>query len=276
MSRIDAIIDGSALFARSFFAGQRHESDAILAGLRSTLGVIHHTRSTHIVFCWDGKRKSVKPRGPKPEGYDDERQRFQETVSWLLGVPQIISEEHEADDLVATIVDLPTEADELYVVSSDKDLQQLQGCRLDIPVHYYDLNSKAALTRSMILEKWPVKKPSQIAIALAIIGDKGDGILGIHGWGPKKVKVLFKEVDQKMNFQQAFEAVEAQIPEDKLQSFYDSLEATILHRDALVQAMPAEIVWRSPEELDEMNLGELAEQYSFLYSSRRPIESIEI
>jgi 5'-3' exonuclease len=259
---IDIVIDASSLYARAFFAAQRSGTDPVIAGLRSFLGLINRTKATRAIFCWDGKSKSEKVRGEKPEGYDDHRASFQDNIDWLWSCPQIRSLDHEADDLVATVVYSDLISQEVYVVSGDKDLQQLMDCRKDRVVGYYCLNKKRLLTTEEVVEKWTIKRPSHIAVALAILGDPVDGISGIKGWGPSKVAKLFEAVPHGSTFEEAVLAIDDQIPEPLKQTFYDCLEATILHQDAVLESGPQKLNWRHPHELGDANLGEIREQYS--------------
>jgi 5'-3' exonuclease len=264
---IDIVIDASSLYARAFFAAQRSGTDPVIAGIRSFLGVINHTKATRAILCWDGKSKSEKVRGEKPEGYDDHRASFQDHVDWLWSCPQIRSMEHEADDLVASVVYSDLVSQEIYVVSGDKDLQQLMDCRKDRVVGYYCLNKKKILDTDEVIEKWSIKKPSHISIALAILGDPGDGISGIKGWGPAKVAKLFEAVPAGASFEEAVLTIDDQIPESLKQTFYDCLEATILHQDAVLESGPQKLNWRHPDELGDANLSEIREQYSSGYYS---------
>lgn len=267
---IDIIVDASSLYARAFFAAQRSQTDPVIAGLRSVMGVINHTKATRAVFCWDGKPKTEKVREEKPEGYDDHRTSFQEWVTWLWEIPQIISENHEADDLVASIVYSDQVSPTMFVISGDKDLQQLMDCRSGYDVRYYCLNKKSVLRTDDVVEKWSVKRPSHIAIALAILGDQGDGISGIKGWGPVKVAKLFESVTPEMSFEEAVLEVDSQIPDVLKQTYYDCLEATILHQDAFIESGPKKINWRHPSELDGANLSEIKGQYSTGYYDAIP------
>ena len=89
-----------------------------------------------------------------------------------------------------------------------------------------------------------------------------DGISGIKGWGPSKVAKLFEAVPHSSTFEEAVLAIDDQIPEPLKQTFYDCLEATILHQDAVLESGPQKLNWRHPHELSDANLGEIREQYS--------------
>jgi 5'-3' exonuclease len=208
---------------------------------------------------------------PKPAGFDEARSKFIEKAEWLLGIPQIIDDQLEADDLVASLVHSDRVAPKTYVVSGDKDLMQLAGCRGDIDVQYYCLNKKAVLQADDILARWSIKQPSHVAIALAILGDPGDGIPGIKGWGPVKVAKLFESVTPAMTFEQTVAVIDGQIPVKYKQIFYDCLEHTLLNKDAVIDYGPMAINWRHPSELADAGLEDLRDQYSTSYYAAVPV-----
>jgi 5'-3' exonuclease len=121
---------------------------------------------------------------------------------------------------------------------------ELPNCR------YYCLHTKAVLSTKFILNKWHVKRISQVALALAIIGDPVDNIKGVHGWGSVKCKELFETVRSEMRFAEALEVIVAQIKdEEKLEQFYESLDRTLLKTNVPGVPEPAEIDLAEPAEV---------------------------
>ena len=94
-----------------------------------------------------------------------------------------------------------------------------------------------------ILQRWKIKRPIQLAIALAIQGDSSDNISGIKGWGPKKVEKLFESVTPDMEFEAALSAIVSQIPENKQEEFFESLDLTLLDCDIPGVPSPVEPKW---------------------------------
>ncbi len=257
----DCIFDGNSLFARAWYASQSspiQDADGkpiagIDAGIKIVLSLLdQHSgkigRVDRTLFCWDTAPKREKPRPDKTPEYDEELARFSSTMEFLFGSANAIPPSHEADDCVATAVYRALEDPvQMYVVSGDKDLQQLQGGN----VHYYCLNEKSVLSRAFILHRWKVKRPAQIAIALAILGDPGDAVPGIRGWGPKKVEKLFQEVTEDMDFNQALTVVERQIPDHLKSVFYESLDLTLLDPGVPDVPSPAPLIWGNGNFLTE-------------------------
>ena len=235
---IDFVFDGNSLFARSWYAAQSSgESNpdeyaveiahSLVFGLMDSRNDRIGVKPDRTLFCWDTTQKKDKERTPKPPEYHEAIRSFRKSLTQLIGAAHAKIEGHESDDLVATAAYSIPESHEVYVISGDKDLQQLQGGN----IKYYCLNQKQVLSRMAILSRWKVKRPSQIALALAIIGDSGDRIPGIKGWGPKKAEKLFEYVDPDMDFKEAMDAITAHMPPKAHQEFMESLELTLLQPD---------------------------------------------
>lgn len=271
----DLLIDGNSLFARAWFATMAKQentpTDAIRAGLTTIFSLLNVNndklgeRIDRILIGWDGINKRDKGRDPKPAEYHQTRELLIEYLTLLLKPTHAQVKAQEADDVVATAV-AQSDADTVYVVSGDKDLQQLAGGN----VLYYCLNTKALLSTRSICDKWNVKHPNQVAIALAILGDKVDSINGIRGWGPAKVKKLFQAVTPKMTLEEALRSIESQIAEaipghGVLDSFYGDLDLTLLRYDlaGVPAASPVEVA--EPEVVEELNLPQFMEFYRPVY-----------
>jgi 5'-3' exonuclease len=274
----DMIVDGNSLYARAWFATTRDYID-VNAVLRSCIQTICsllnrdvprlNARIDRTLFCWDGEhgRDKGDHRVEKPPQFHEGLAILQEVLPGLIGTANAIAPVNEADDAVATSVEKST-AEDIYVVSGDKDLMQLAGDH----VHYFCLNTKGLLSRPIMLNKFGVKHPRQIAIAQAILGDKIDNIPGIKGWGPKKVKTLFEVVTAEMSFVEALEAIERQIPDVHLEAFYSSLERTLL--DITLEGLPepAPLVLMTVEEALDIGIEGIEDAWIRLvnsYSGRR-------
>jgi DNA polymerase-1 len=98
-----------------------------------------------------------------------------------LGVPIYRLPGFEADDLIATIVEKLRDEDVcIYVVSRDKDLEQLLSDR----VRLFD-PSKDAETDVAALLATKGYSPQQAVEVQTLSGDSTDNIPGVPGIGPK-------------------------------------------------------------------------------------------
>jgi 5'-3' exonuclease len=208
---------------------------------------------THALFCWDKGAKRDKHRAPKPEGWAEGIEFTKSCCEKVFSVPQVSIDTFEADDVVATAAhNLKDRSDveTVYVCSGDKDLTQLVGGK----VSYYSFNESSILTPTFISLKFGVKKPEQVAIALAILGDQVDCIQGVAGWGRKRVDKLFSEVTLEMTMLEVAEFAASKIPPDKLQDFIDSLQLTLLQVDVPGVPEPAQINYCNEDVMKSIGL----------------------
>lgn len=264
----DLLVDANSLWARSYYAVANKPVFDPAEAVRIALTTFLRVLDTHsngigqvhrLLFAWDGAKKRDKGRDPKPPSYYETREYFKEAADVLFAPEHAQLEDYEADDVLATAATQST-AKKVYILSGDKDLHQMHGQ----DVHYYCLNSKGLLAQRYINMKWGVKHPSQVAIALAIMGDKVDNIPGLRGWGPAKVKHLFKRVDPRWNFGEALQTIVEQIPENLHEAFYASLDLTLLNTE-----LPG-VPQAAPLILADMSAAEALEWPTFI-SAYRPI-----
>ena len=267
----NAIFDGSSLFGRSWFASQKVDQTepgiAIAFAIKTILNIMHpdfnrlNILFDRMLFAWDSEHLIKKHREPKPPEYHETRRTLQEVLTLMFKAAHCEHPDYEGDEIVATAVfNTEPEAD-TFVFSGDKDLQQLVGGG----VHFYCLNTKAVLSPQFICNKWHIKRPNQLAIALAIQGDSVDSISGIRGYGPKKVQQLFDKVPKSAKFDEALRLIEAQIPESKLEEFYLALNRTLLSANVPDVPAPAEINMRSPIDIANLEMPDVMFRYQDVY-----------
>lgn len=260
----DLIIDGNALFARSYFAamssnGNVPDPERTVAFTVNTVlsmlipesmgGKLSDLNPERVLIAWDGQQNAAKKRSAKPPVYHETRAAARDVLAYLLGVPWIEHDTYEADDLVATAA--RAEPGRIVIVaSSDKDLMQLRSKR----VHFYDLNAKALLSEAFICAKFHVKHPQHIALALAIQGDASDAIAGVPRWGPVKVRKIFEQIAKEADFTSVFDQVIAQVPESLQEAFLESLQRTLLNDQVPGVPLPGAVKPVSYDEAQELEL----------------------
>jgi len=267
----DMIIDANSLYARSWFAAQRistSPNEPLRLVLQTLLLLLSprtdriEERIDRILFGWDGAKKVEKNRADKPPEYHEMKAIVKDALTFIFNVPHAEHPDYEGDDIVATAV-YQTKAEIVYIVSGDKDLMQLQGG----PVRYYCLNQKATLSRQFILNKWHIKHPNQLALALAIIGDPVDNIPGIPRWGAKKVQKLFEHIPPDMPFEQVVDAIDAQVPEELKPALWESLNRTLLNTDVPGVPEPGLIQLASPKDVASLGVPGIAGFYDDVWNA---------
>lgn len=153
-----------------------------------------------VVVCWDGGvsayRTTLYPdykaaRRERPEE-DEPEKPFAQAKEFLTlaGLHHVERAGWEADDLIAcywrTIRPIDTH---ITILSSDKDLLQLLGPNC-VQVRVSAKPPTDRWDRDRVLAEFGCE-PSQLALAMALAGDPGDGVPGIRGFGMKTaVKAL--------------------------------------------------------------------------------------
>lgn len=247
----DLLVDANSLYARAWYAANQEPSEAIHHVLNLSIMLFNiHRAGEHVdrvLFAWDGGQKQDKGRAERPPEYEDNKTLAMEWFEFLFGAINIRIEGIEADDIIATAAANST-AGHIIVATGDKDLHQLCSSKVSI----FDVSAKGMVSKREILKKWGVKRPSQVAIALAIQGDACDKITGIKGWGPKKVQKLFEAVSPEMQFEDAFNTILEQIPDTKQEEFYAALDLTLLRSDIPGVPEAANLKLVSPRQLSNL------------------------
>lgn len=267
----DLVFDANSLYARSWFAAQRINTDpreALRLALNTVMLLLDpHTNKIgsifdRTLFAWDNQQKQEKQREPKPAIYHETKEILKELLEFMLGTVHAEHPDAEGDDIVATVVYNTKPEDLVYIVSGDKDLMQLQGGNCQ----YYSLNDKAVLSSSFIIHKFHnIKRPSHVALELAIIGDPVDNIPGIVGYGEKRCKKLFEAVTPDMNFKTAMNAIMGQLEELQQTQFLNALERTLLRCDVEGVKPPAPIIMPPPDEVEALGIPQIGHYYRQAY-----------
>lgn len=132
--------------------------------------------------------KANRPEGDLDEDVPVQIGRMMQILR-LLGVATVFVAGEEADDVIASLVDVCASPEvEAIVVSRDKDLHQLVGphCRA------YDPISKDFVDEAAVERVWGV--PARlVGDVKTLAGDTGDNVPGVRGLGEKKAAKLVRE-----------------------------------------------------------------------------------
>ena len=269
----DIIFDANSLYARSWFAAQRISSDpreALRLSINTVLLLLNPDTNKigslfdRTLFAWDNIQNKAKNREQKPTEYHETKVLLKDVLEFMLGAINVDHPAAEGDDIVATAVYNTNPKDTICIVSGDKDLMQLQSSNC----LYYSLNEKAVLSRAFIIHKFHnIKRPSQIALELAIIGDPVDSIKGVTGYGKKRCKQLFEAVTPDMNFESALQTIVKQLPALRAEEFYVALERTLLRSDVPGIPAPAPIVMAKPAEVEALGIPQIGHYYRQVYQT---------
>ncbi|HVR38500.1 MAG TPA: 5'-3' exonuclease H3TH domain-containing protein [Thermoanaerobaculia bacterium] len=240
MPPIVHLIDASPYLFRAWFSVPRSVVDARGKPINAVYGFtgflkkyIAGAKPTHIAVAFDRHfnqsfRNDYFPaykahREKSPPELDAQVDPSVAAVE-AMGITTFIAPRHEADDIIATIIDRIADGEmHFMIVSSDKDLTQLVSDRVTFvdPVRnkYYD--------PAGVKSKFGVR-PDQITDYLGLCGDAVDNIPGVRGIGPKTAAQLLQRHGSIENLVKTWSAA-------------DDIESALLSKRLATAALDAPI-----------------------------------
>lgn len=171
--------------------------NSVYGVLTMLLKLLQKKDCTHIVLAQDSKVKSFRSdiydeyKANRQEPPDELKPQFKiiDEVIDCMGISRIRVEGFEADDIISTLVHKYKDTfDNIYIVSSDKDLFQLVGDN----IYLLDTMKEIQYGKDEVKEKMGVG-PSQIVDFLSLVGDSSDNVPGVKGIGEKGAIKLLEE-----------------------------------------------------------------------------------
>lgn len=197
------LIDGSGYIFRAFYALPNMTApdgtpvNAVYGFVTMFMRLLQKIPCDYCVVLFDAKRQNFRNeflpeykanRAETPELLIPQFDLIHRAVE-VMGLPYVMQEGFEADDLIATYAKQATDRGfETVVVSADKDLMQL----IKTGVEYYDGMKDKFYTPEDVKEKFGVY-PDKVVDVQALSGDKIDNIPGVPGIGPKTAAELVNE-----------------------------------------------------------------------------------
>lgn len=197
------LIDGSSFIFRAFYAVKNLSSPSGIP-TNATYGIINMLKqmekkyaTAHWVCVFDAKGKTFRD-DIYPEYKATRRETPPELVVQIpyihdiiekLGIPVIVEDGVEADDVIATIAKkYANQGFSILIATGDKDFAQV-------------VDDKITLVNTMIGEILDVAgveakfgvRPDQIIDYLSLIGDTVDNVPGVHKCGPKTAQKWLNE-----------------------------------------------------------------------------------
>ncbi|HEY5646583.1 MAG TPA: DNA polymerase I [Pseudomonadales bacterium] len=189
------LVDGSSYLFRAYHAlPDLRTSDNFPTGaVRGVIAMIRKLAKDYegspiaVVFDAKGKtfRNDLYPqykahRPPMPDDLREQIQPIHEIIR-AMGLPLLIVDDVEADDVIGTLAAEATATERDTVVSTgDKDMAQLVSDHVTL----VNTMNETTMNRQGVAEKFGVT-PEQIVDYLALMGDSVDNIPGVAKVGPK-------------------------------------------------------------------------------------------
>ncbi|MBS0358781.1 MAG: DNA polymerase I [Proteobacteria bacterium] len=189
------LIDGSSYFYRAFhalppLANSRGEPTGAVYGVINMIRrLIKDYQPEYMAVVFDTKGKTFRDelypeyKANRSAMPDDLTIQFEPLIEVIeaMGLPLLMVEGVEADDVIGTLAIRATEQGMKTVISTgDKDMAQL----VDKHVTLINTMSNTVLDEAGVKGKFGIK-PNQIIDYLTLMGDTSDNIPGVVGVGPK-------------------------------------------------------------------------------------------
>ncbi|HKI75450.1 MAG TPA: DNA polymerase I [Pseudomonadales bacterium] len=189
------LIDGSSYLFRAFHALPKLMSTkgmptgAIKGVISMIKKLMADNAGSHIAVVFDAKGKSFRNdiypeykanRDKMPDDLRVQIAPIQEIIR-SMGVPLLIVDDVEADDVIGTLASQALEHDmDVLISTGDKDMAQLVNDRVTL----INTMTDTVMDPDGVVEKFGVR-PDQIVDYLALVGDTSDNIPGVPKCGPK-------------------------------------------------------------------------------------------
>lgn len=201
------LIDGHSLLHRAFHAlpplttPEGKPIGAVYGLVRMLLKLFKDLEPTYVGVAMEAKGPTFRHKEFK--AYKEQRPEMDKELEAqipeahyllrTLGIPLYVAESYEGEDVIASLIEkLGKKADEIVVVTGDRDLFQLIKGKVRVFVPEKGLSQGSLYGSKDIVEKMGIK-PEQVVDYKALCGDASDNIPGVRGIGEKTAKELLKE-----------------------------------------------------------------------------------
>ncbi len=218
------LVDGSSYLFRAFHAlppltnSKGQPTGAVKGVINMLRSLQKNYADSKIVVVFDAKGKTFRNdmyseykanRPPMPDDLRVQIQPIHDIVD-AMGLPRLVIEGVEADDVIGTLAKQATEQGiETVISTGDKDMAQL------VSEHVTLINTmtNTAMDREGVVEKFGIP-PERIVDYLALMGDKVDNIPGVEKCGPKTAVKWLLEYDSLQGVMENADKVGGKIGEN--------------------------------------------------------------
>lgn len=231
------LIDTMNLFHRAFWGNEPlHTSYGMpVQGLygftKSVFMLLDQHKPDMIVFAMESKTKNIRKtlspvyKANRQEPNEDLKVQLKMLPELLdgFGYPIVSADGYEGDDVIATLAEKYKASNDIYIISGDKDFNQLVGGNVKI----YDPAKDLVMDSSAVYLKYGIT-PEQFVDYLAIVGDTSDNVKGVDGVGPKGAVKLLTEFNTLENIYANISVISGKTKEKLLASLEQVKLAKIL------------------------------------------------
>ena len=240
MSEKIVLIDGHSIINRAFYGvpdltnAEGLHTNGIYGFLNIMFRILDEEKPEYLAVAFDLKAPTFRhkmydaykgTRKPMPEELREQVPVLKELLA-AMGIPLLMMEGYEADDLLGTAAKKSEEAGvDAVIVSGDRDLLQLATEKIMIRMP----KTKRGVTEIENYHAQDVKDayqvtPSQIIELKALMGDASDNIPGVPGIGEKTATNLIVAYGTIENAYAHVEEIKPNRAKEALKNHYDMAE----------------------------------------------------
>ena len=206
------LLDGHALAYRAHFAfigrplmnSKGQNTSAVMGFTRTLWDLMSAQKPSHIAVAFDLSTPTFRHELYEPYKANREAQPedltfafpYIEAIIKALNIPILTADGYEADDVIGTLaVQAAEKGYTVYMVTPDKDFGQLVNDKILLYKPSRQGNGIEIWGVQEVLDKWGIRRVSQVIDMLGLQGDSVDNIPGIPGIGPKTAAQLLEQYD---------------------------------------------------------------------------------
>ncbi len=274
------LVDGSSYLFRAFHGlppltnSKGQDTGAIYGVINMLRSLIRQYNPTHMAVVFDAKGKTFRDdmykeykanRPPMPEELRSQIAPLHDIIR-AMGLPIIVEEGVEADDVIGTLSRQATEKGiDTLISTGDKDMAQL----VNEHVTLINTMNNQIMTTEGVKEKFGIP-PELVIDFLALKGDKVDNIPGVPGVGDKSAQALLNGIGGIKAIYENLDAIAglsfrgSKTMADKMREFEEqarlSYDLATIKLDVEMDFQPETLV---PSEADNTKLAALFAEYEF-------------
>ncbi len=254
------LVDGSSYLYRAFHAmpslmnSQGQPTGAVYGVINMLRRLIKDFQPEYMAMVFDAKGKTFRDdlyseyKANRPPMPDELREQIAplHAIVEAMGLPMLIIDGVEADDVIGTLAKQATEMGMDCVVSTgDKDMAQLVNKHVTL----MNTMDNSTLDPQGVVEKFGIP-PERIVDYLTLMGDSVDNIPGVPKVGPKTAVKWLTEYGTLDDVIKNADAVKGKVGEnlrDNLQQLPLSHQLATIKCDVPLQAGPTELKVQMPD-----------------------------
>ena len=274
------LVDGSSYLFRAFHGlppltnSKGQDTGAIYGVINMLRSLIRQYNPTHMAVVFDAKGKTFRDdmykeykanRPPMPEELRSQIAPLHDIIR-AMGLPIIVEEGVEADDVIGTLSRQATEKGiDTLISTGDKDMAQL----VNEHVTLINTMNNQIMTTEGVKENFGIP-PELVIDFLALKGDKVDNIPGVPGVGDKSAQALLNGIGGIKDIYENLDAIAglsfrgSKTMADKMREYEEqarlSYDLATIKLDVEMDFQPETLV---PSEADNTKLAALFAEYEF-------------